>query len=85
MAKLGLIVAVFPNADDLRLSPSNSVIVYPGIVGVPPPKAKFGATSQRGCATLFATIAAMAPAAAAFETFTLTLQVPRSMSRICPE
>src|SRR5213083_1067261 len=51
------------------------------MVCVPPPKEKVGGRSQGDCATLLATIAAIAPASA---TFMLTAQTPRSISRICP-
>src|SRR5436309_8519267 len=54
------------------------------MVCVPPPKEKVGGRSQGPCATLLATIAAIAPAAPAFATFMLTAQMPRSISRIFP-
>src|SRR5207247_10073813 len=54
------------------------------MVRVAPPKEKVGGRSQGDCATLLATIAAIAPAAPAFATFMLTAQTPRSISRICP-
>src|SRR5437773_9916517 len=54
------------------------------MVCVPPPKEKVGGRSQGDCATLLATIAAIAPAAPAFATFMLTAQTPRSISRIFP-
>src|SRR5437667_10829353 len=54
------------------------------MVCVPPPKEKVGGRSQGPCATLLATIAAIAPAAPAFATFMLTAQRPRSISRIFP-